>query len=192
MSDYLYIGPRLDGVSILTTDALAVTTERHHVVLGVGDTMTPANPIDEVRQRAGIGGVVMCLTGGVPDRARLDIAAAALARDLRVWLYWPTEQAVECVDAERLQSLKRHRLAIIAMERLGRPVHRAMESWKRIRPGLRWMYRGMFPVRRYDLLSQMERWSLDARPVPFRTLEGPPTASSKISAGLYLLSLIHI
>lgn len=186
MSEYLYIGPRLDSVSTLTTDVLAVTTERHHLVLGVGDAVTAANPIDEVRQRNGLEGVVISLTSGVPDRARLEIADAALKRGLRVWLSWPTEQAVECVDQERLQSLQRHRLAIIAMERLGRPVHRAMESWKRIRPGLRWMYRGMFPVRRYDLLSQMERWSLDARPVPFRGLAGPPTPTARISAALYL------
>jgi glycosyltransferase involved in cell wall biosynthesis/ubiquinone/menaquinone biosynthesis C-methylase UbiE len=186
MSEYLYIGPRLDGVSTLTSDALSETTERHHLVLGVGDAMTAANPLEEVNRRDGLSGVVIGLASGVPDRARLEIAAAALKRGLRVWLYWPAEQAVECVDAERLQSLQRHRIAIIAMERLGRPVHRAMESWQRIRPGLRWMYRGAFPVRRYDLLSQMERWSLDARPVPFRSLAAPPTAASKISAGLYL------
>ena len=186
MSDYLYIGPRLDGVATLKSDALSETTERHHLVLGVGDAMTAANPLEEVHRRDGLSGVVIGLASGVPDRARLEIAAAALKRGLRVWLYWPSEQAVECVDAERLQSLQRHRIAIIAMERLGRPVHRAMESWQRIRPGLRWMYRGMFPVRRYDLLSQMERWSLDARPVPFRTLAAPPTAASKIRAGLYL------
>ncbi len=44
MSDYLYIGPRLDGVSTLTTDALSETTERHHVVLGVGDAVTDGEP----------------------------------------------------------------------------------------------------------------------------------------------------
>ena len=186
MSDYLYVGPRLDGVSTLSTGALSETSERHHLVLGVSDAMTAASPIDEVRRRDGLDGVVIGLTSGVPDRARLEVAEAALKRGLRVWLYWPSEQAVECVDGERLQSLQRHRLAIIAMERLGRPLHRTMESWKRIRPGLRWMYRGMFPVRRYDLLSQMDRWSLDARPVPFRTLAAEPSASSKISAGLYL------
>ena len=61
-----------------------------------------------------------------------------------------------------------------------------MESWQRIRPGLRWIYRGAFPVRRYDLLAQLERMNLDARPVPFHDLAGVPTSSSRMAAGLYL------
>ena len=55
-----------------------------------------------------------------------------------------------------------------------------------MRPGLRWIYRGSFPVRRYDLLSQLERYSLDARPVPFPQLGGVPGASNRLAAGLYL------
>ena len=45
-------------------------------------------------------------------------------------------------------------VVLLVLERLGRPVNRAMDSWQRIRPGLRWIYRGAFPVRRFDLLSQ--------------------------------------
>ena len=192
MSEYLYFGPRLDGFSILTTEALAGTTERHRLVLGIADSMTAASPLDAVRRAprprepGGIDGIVIGMTSGVPDRQRLEIAEAALARGLRVWLYWQAEEAVECVDAERLRSLQRHRLAIVAMERVGRPLHRAMQSWQRIRPGLRWMYRGVFPVSRYDLLAQLERWSLDARPVPFTSLPDTPGPSSRIDAGLYL------
>jgi glycosyltransferase involved in cell wall biosynthesis/ubiquinone/menaquinone biosynthesis C-methylase UbiE len=182
---YLYVGPRADGVATLTTGALDDTTERHPVTLSPEGAMTPANPITEIG-RDGVTGVVIALTSGIPDRQRLAIVEAAIERGRRVWLYWPGEQAVECVDAERLQSLKRHRLAVIGLERLGRPLHRVMESWQRVRPGLRWMYRGMFPVRRGDLLSQLERWALDARPVPFRALRGVPDRSSKIDGGLYL------
>jgi glycosyltransferase involved in cell wall biosynthesis/ubiquinone/menaquinone biosynthesis C-methylase UbiE len=85
-----------------------------------------------------------------------------------------------------MRSLRRHRRAVIVLERLGRRIHRGMMSWQRIRPGLRWIYRGTFPVRRYDLLSQLERLSLDARPVPFRTLTGVPDTSARLDAGLYL------
>ncbi len=183
---YLYIGPHINGVSTLTTDALSPTTERHHLTLDPGDAMIAGNPLDEVTRRNGVDGVVIGLTGGVPDRARLRIAEAALGRGLRVWLYWPNEQAVECVDDERLQSLHRLRRAVTAMERLGRPIHLAMERWKRLRPGLRWIYHGRFPVRRDDLLAQLERWSLDVRPVPFRSLTGVPSPSSKLGAGLYV------
>jgi glycosyltransferase involved in cell wall biosynthesis/ubiquinone/menaquinone biosynthesis C-methylase UbiE len=185
MSTYLYIGPRADSVSTVTSDALDATTERHHLALGVDTAVVAANPIDAVKATVHPG-VVIALTSGIPDRLRLAIIEAALARGLRVWLHWPSEQAVECIDPERLHSLQRHRQIVIAMERLGRPVLRLMDSWERVRPGLRWMYRGAFPVRRYDLLSQLERWALDARPVPFRTLASVPSASSKIEAGLYL------
>jgi glycosyltransferase involved in cell wall biosynthesis/ubiquinone/menaquinone biosynthesis C-methylase UbiE len=186
MSDYLYIGPRLEGVSTLTTEALAETTERHHVVLGTSDQWIDADPLDAVTRRAGIDGVVIGLTSGILDRARLHIVQAALDRGLSAWLYWPAEQAVERVDRERLQSLKRHRRVVGAMERLGRPVHLAMERWKRLRPGLRWIYYARFPIRRGDLLAQLERSSLDARPVPFRDLTGIPSRSSKLDAGLYV------
>src|SRR6266851_4254468 len=122
MNEYLYIGPRADGVATITTDALDATTERHHLTLGVDGAMTAANPLDEINGRNGVAGVVIGLTSGIPDRARLGLAEAALKRGLRVWLHWPNEQAVECVDDERLQSLQRHRRAVIALERLGRPL----------------------------------------------------------------------
>src|SRR6185503_18548646 len=137
-------------------------------------------------RRSGLAGIVIGLTTGLPDRRRLEIVKAALQRGLRAWLYWPGEQAVECVDHERLQSLQRHRHAVIALEKVGRRAHRVMKSWQRVRPGLRWIYRGAFPVRRDDMLTDLERMSLDARPVPFRGLERPPDASRKIDVGLYL------
>jgi hypothetical protein len=184
-TEYLYVSPTLDGISFVSSEALAETTERHHVYLDVS-TVMGGDPIREIEGRNGLGGVVIGLFTGVLDRARLRIAEAALKRGLRLWLYWPNEQAVECVDAERLTSLRRHRTAVIALERVGRPIHRAMKRWQRLRPGLRWIYRGAFPVYRYDLLSELERRSLDARPVPFRALAGPPSASDRIDAGLYL------
>jgi len=183
MSEYLYVSPGLEGASHLTTDALSETTERHQLALGTSTVWIDPNPLHAVQQSNGIDGVVIGLAGGIPNDARLRIADAALSRGLRVWLYWPGEQAIECVDRERLESLKRHRYAVIAMERLGRPVHRAMEAWQRMRPGLRWIYRGMFPVRRYDLLAQLGRWSLDARPVSFPVRADGTLA---LDAGLYL------
>ena len=192
MSQYLYFNPRLDGFSTLTTDALDGTTERHHLTLGVGESMTGANPLEVVRGlngtggQDGIGGIVIALASGLPDRQRLEVIEAALTRGLRVWLHWPAEQAVECVDRERFESLKRHRHAVIALEKVGRRAHRVMKTWERVKPGLRWIYRGAFPVRRFDMLADLERLSLDARPVPFRGLDGAPNASRKVDAGLYL------
>jgi glycosyltransferase involved in cell wall biosynthesis/ubiquinone/menaquinone biosynthesis C-methylase UbiE len=184
-TEYLYVSPKFDGIAFISTDALAETTERHWVDLEVS-AVVAGDPIRTIEQRRDLAGVVIGLTSGLPDRVRLAVADAALRRGLRLWLHWPNEQAVECVDAERLTSLRRHRLAVIALERAGRPLHQAMKAWQRMRPGLRWIYRGAFPVRRYDLLSQLERRSLDARPVPFPARAGGPSASDKIDAGLYL------
>ena len=109
MSQYLYFSPRLDGFFTLTTDALEGTTERHHLTLGVGESMTGANPLEVVRglngtgAQDGINGIVIAMASGLPDRQRLEVIEAALTRGLRAWLYWPAEQAVECVDRERLR-----------------------------------------------------------------------------------------
>jgi glycosyltransferase involved in cell wall biosynthesis/ubiquinone/menaquinone biosynthesis C-methylase UbiE len=183
---YLYVSPRLDGIAAFSSDELDGTSERHQIVLDVGHPVPVADAKAEIGRREGIAGIVIGLASGLPDRCRLEIADAALRRGQRVWLYWPGEQAVECVDRERLQSLQRHRRAAIALEKVGRRAHRAMKSWERVKPGLRWIYRGAFPVRRFDMLADLERLILDARPVPFRDLERPPDVAAKIDAGLYL------
>ena len=183
---YLYVAPRLDGLVLFSSDALDDTTERHRLVLDIGDPVAVGDVGEEINRRSGVAGIVIGLTTGLPDRRRLDIVQGALGRGQRAWLYWPGEQAVECVDRERLRSLKRHRRAVIALEKVGRRAHRVMKSWERVRPGLRWIYRGAFPVRRYDMLADLERLSLDARPVPFRGLDSPPDASRKMDVGLYL------
>jgi glycosyltransferase involved in cell wall biosynthesis/ubiquinone/menaquinone biosynthesis C-methylase UbiE len=183
---YLYVAPRLDGIALFSSDVLDDTTERHRIVLETGDPVAVGDPVEEINRRPEVAGIVIGLTTGLPDRRRLDIISAALRRGQRVWLYWPGEQAVECVDRERLQSLQWHRRAVIALEKVGRRAHRVMKSWERVRPGLRWIYRGAFPVRRYDMLADLERLSLDARPVSFRGLDPPPDASRKIDVGLYL------
>jgi len=180
MTDYLYIAPRGDGVAALTTDRLDATTERHELTLKPGPIKRTVNPLDEVKRGTGVNGVVIAMGSGLPGRRELELAEAALRRSLRVWLYWPNERAVETVDGERLQSLHRHRLAVIAMERLGRPTHHAIESWKRVRPALRWMYAGAFRVERGDVLANLENASLNARAVPFAA------GTEKQRAGLYL------
>ena len=79
MSDYLYVSPGLEGASRLTTDALSETTERHHLTLGTSTVWTDTNPLDAIRQRNGIDGVVIGLASGIPNYERLRIAEAALA-----------------------------------------------------------------------------------------------------------------
>src|SRR5581483_8251082 len=102
-------------VSTVSSEALDASTERHHLSLSADPPAVAANPLDAVKQN-GHAGVVIALTSGIPDRTRLEIIEAALSRGQRVWLHWPGEQAVECIDAERLHSLRRHRQIVIAME----------------------------------------------------------------------------
>ena len=183
---YLYIARGLDAVAVFETDALSETTERHRVLLDAGALVATTDVIGELGRHAGIAGIVIALTSGIVDRARLRIVREALHRGLDVWLHWPNEQAVERLNEERVRSLNRHRRATIALERLGRPAHRLFEASKRFKPGLRWIYRGMFPVRRFDLITQLERWSSSARPVPLRMTAPASSAAPTFDAGLYL------
>jgi glycosyltransferase involved in cell wall biosynthesis/ubiquinone/menaquinone biosynthesis C-methylase UbiE len=186
LHEYLYILPGGDAAVPLSSERLALATERHHLALGVSSATNPMNPIEALRRADNVGGVVVGMTAGVPDRPRLQLIAAALARGLRVWLYWPAEHAVEYVDAERFRSLRRHRYVLLAMEKIGRRVSHLVEARLRLRPGQRWIYGGRFPVSRDELLSDLERRRLDARPVPFRDLRGAPSASRPLDGGLYL------
>ena len=186
MPEYVYVSPGLDGIAVFSSEELAATTERHSVTLRVGALVGGVDPVREIQRRNGIAGVVIGLASGIPDRARLEMAASALRRGLRAWLYWPAEQALECLDDERLRSLRRHRRAAIALEKIGRRAHRVMKRCERLQPGLRWIYRGAFPVRRKDIIDALERDSLSSRPVPFRGLTAPPDAAHPIESGLYL------
>ena len=184
---YLYITPGGEETVPVTSDQLPATTERHLLALDLGAAATPtADPVDAVRRANGLGGVVVGLTAGLPDPRRLRILDAALSRGLRAWLYWPAEHAVECIDEERLRSLRRHRYAVLAMEQIGRRIDHVAEARRRLRPGHRWIYNDRFPVSRDELLSDLERRRLDARPVPFRDLCGVPSAAQPLDGGLYL------
>src|SRR5262249_31587186 len=50
------------------------------------------------------------------------------------------------------------------------------------------IYRGRFPVRRYDMLPYLDRMSLDARPVPFTPIPRSPSPSDRIDRRLHLLT----
>jgi glycosyltransferase involved in cell wall biosynthesis/ubiquinone/menaquinone biosynthesis C-methylase UbiE len=164
------------------------------VLLEVGPLVGSTDVIGELDRHPGIAGVVIALTGGVVDRVRLRIVGESLRRRLSVWLHWPNEQAVERIDRERLSSLNRHRRATIALERLGRPAHRLLDASKRFKPGLRWIYRGMFPVRRHDLVTELERRSNGARPAPLRMSAFESSGPPRFDAGVYLRSdfWVHI
>jgi glycosyltransferase involved in cell wall biosynthesis/ubiquinone/menaquinone biosynthesis C-methylase UbiE len=187
LAEYLYVGTRLDGVAVFSSDALSDTTERHRLTIDVDDLKSGVDPLQEVGRHQNLAGVVIALKAAFPTRAGLRLAAGVLRRGLRLWLYWPEERVVEVVDKERLRSLWRHWGGVIALERIAGPIHRLMTSWDRERAAMRWIYRGTFPVRPEDLLVKLHRWSLEATPVPFAALTGVPDSSHRMpGTGLYL------
>src|SRR2546427_3105468 len=116
--------------------------------------------------KSGTAGVVFELASGLPSNRHLQLLAQVLRSGRRAWLYWPSEQAVECVDDERLDSLRRHLNGVKWLRRVCVPIDTAVTRWNRVSPGLRWIYRGEFPVRRFDLLVKLTLLSLRAQPVP--------------------------
>jgi glycosyltransferase involved in cell wall biosynthesis/SAM-dependent methyltransferase len=185
-TQYLYIGSDLRSTAVFSTGELTSATGRREVALDPGTLTTTVNAIGEL-DRHGASGVVIASTSGVVDRARLRIARAALRRGLPVWLYWPQERAAERVDADRLQALARLRLAVIAMERLVRPVVQAVDASTRLKSGFAWVRGGAVPIPSRDIqqiIAQLERWSRAARPIiPHGGRTG---ASLSAGPGMYL------
>src|SRR4051812_33748615 len=118
--EYLYVVPDLRRAALFTNASLAQTTERHPVVFDVPAVQPVADIVEELR-RSQAAGVVFELAEGLPSTQHLQRAAQVLDSQRRAWIYWPGEQAVECVDAERLESLRRHVTAVTWLKRLGGP-----------------------------------------------------------------------
>ena len=185
MGQYLYVAPTLEAVGLLRDDRLAATTERHRLAI-----MPPAMKYEADVGRAltaerDLDGVVLALTKGFLDRSQLAVAGQALGRKLRVWLYWPDEEALECLDRDGLKSARRHWVAINLLQRIAVPLGRWLPRWRRVRPAMRWIYRGEFPVRRFDVLETLIVLADEARPVQFATV--PEESGGRMrGCGMYL------
>ena len=181
----LYVAPDLRRAVLFTNASLAQTTERHAVVFDV----PPAQPVPDILEelrRSQAAGVVLELAEGLPSPQQLQLVEQVLGGDRRAWIYWPGEQAVECVDAERLQSLRRHLSAVRWLTQVCLPIDRAVLCWHRMPTGLRWIYRGEFPVRRSDIFVKLNLLSLRAQPVAFDLTAAPATVPQLRGVGVYL------
>ena len=185
-TQYLYIGSNLRGTAVVSTSELTGATGRREVALDPGALTPTADAIGELDRHHGASGVVIASTSGVIDRARLRIARAALRRGLPVWLHWAHERAVESIDADRIQALARLRVAVIAMERLARPIVQLVDASTRVKSGLAWVRGGTVPIPSRDvqqIIAQLEQWSRTARPV---VPCGGARAALSAGPGLYL------
>jgi SAM-dependent methyltransferase len=161
---YLYFAPDLQRAACFTGGRLAQLTERHHAEL----TVPPQQPLTDASAevaRSSASGAVFELFSGLPSEQHLRLIARVLESGRQAWVYWPAEEAIEFVDQERLRSLRRHVTAVKWLKRIGLPIDRAVATWHRVPTGLRWIYRGEFPVRRADILVKLTLLSLRAQPV---------------------------
>jgi len=173
---YVYFNSDLSRVGVFDSASLAPTTERHHIDLapprleGVDDAAAAL-------ARLAAEGAVFELSSGLPSKRHLQLIEQQLRTRRRAWLFWPAEQALECVDDERLNSLSAHVNRVKWLKRIGVPVDQALIRWDRVPTALRWIYRGEFPVRRSDILIKLSLLTMRAQPVPFAGIAG---------TGLYL------
>lgn len=108
LNKYSYVprGHSCSAVCHFEDERLDGTTERHKIVLdppSAYPTRPTTDPLTEM-ERNGSEGLVIGIKSGVPSRARMRLARRALDNGRRVWFHWPDEEAVECVDQERLKS----------------------------------------------------------------------------------------
>jgi ubiquinone/menaquinone biosynthesis C-methylase UbiE len=182
---YLYFAADLRTAARFDGAGLPATTERHQVELQVPPLAAVANASAELT-RLPVEGVVFELTTGLPSTQQLVMVNETLRHGSRAWFYWPGEQAVECVDDDRLESLRRQRTGVKWLTRLAQPVDRAVTIGNRVPTALRWIYRGEFPVRRSDLLTKLTLMSARAQPVALETC-GEPGAPPRIpGVGVYM------
>ncbi len=178
---YLYVAADMRRGGAFEAPALAATTERHHLPLCRPALHAIGDPAVEMASH-GSDGVVFELATGLPSPPQLDAAERVLGGGTRVWVYWPAEGAVECLDCDRIASLRTHLRSIALLRGVGLPMCDGVARFRRMRPALRWIYRGAFPVRRSDLESKLDFLVAAAQPVPLQR----PATTAQPRTVLYL------
>jgi hypothetical protein len=177
MATYFYVAPNLGEAGGLDTDELAATEDRHKVTFTTPATAVCLDPRAELERRPTVAGVLIGLNRGWPGPAHLRLATFARQRRLRVWLFWPEEQAVEHLDDERIASFWRHWCVI---------------SLHRVRAGISRRIWGPEPTasKPPDVIAQvageLQALVASAAPVPFPAITPPPAVPAIGGRGMYL------
>ena len=109
----MYLAPTGE-IGIVDDTRLDATTERHKLDLRIEPCERQEHPIEALDRDSRLDGLIVEMYVGWVGRAHLVLARRALARGRRVWVYWPGEHAVECVDRGHIASRWRHWLFITA------------------------------------------------------------------------------
>lgn len=117
---FLYDTETASG-AVIDRDDLDVFTERHRFHLKVLPPMEGvAEPVEAIVEAYAVEGQIISIPHGVPGRAFLRSVGRAIRMKQRVFIYWPTEGAIELVDDIRLKSLWVHWVALQIMHRMDR------------------------------------------------------------------------
>ena len=203
MASCLYVGPFLDHIRVISHDGLDPTTERHRIELDQQALLPCPTPLSEFDRLPFLDGAVIEMHQGWAGRTTLALAAAVLERGKRVWFYWPGEQAVECIDRERLRSFWRMWIFVAVIRvwkkagrirgRLWRMATRPREAYQALAEKESGFPGAAQPVgpsaaqiaeQSRAALSQLLR---DAQPVPFVGVPAVPTPTGPVAGvGVYL------
>lgn len=104
MASCLYLTADLENCRIVSHHGLDETTERHRVELSSGPLAPCRHPVTELSRLPDLDGVIVEMERGWPGQSHLRLARQVLGRRKRAWFYWPNEQAVECIDSDRLRT----------------------------------------------------------------------------------------
>ena len=115
--NYLYVDPALRHGGVLYDPRLPQFTERHHFRLPPIE-LAEIGAVERHIDNGETLGVIFGLGSGLPTKRSLALARYALRHRKSAFLYWPTEDAIEVLDRERIGSFHRHRLAYIMGMRL--------------------------------------------------------------------------
>jgi len=114
---YLVVNQSMTAVGRITDPLLSSMTERHHFRLPP-ISFKPLVPVTAAALGDPSEGVIILLGQGLPNRAQMRLARGCVRSGRRTLLGWPQEHALEVIDAERIASLARHRLALLISYRL--------------------------------------------------------------------------
>ena len=185
-------------LSVVDDTRLDDTTERHKFGLKPTPLTGEGSVMAALQADAGLRGLVLEMYLGWVGRDRLRMAGRALRLGRRVWVYWPGEAAVECVDVDRLRRLWLHWLFITAGFALRRLARRTFHVVRAVTSRLpvsvkKWLppHFQSIPGRSIDehmrvrRLADLERFIAQATPVPFAPSAAAP-AHRIPGCGVYL------
>jgi glycosyltransferase involved in cell wall biosynthesis/ubiquinone/menaquinone biosynthesis C-methylase UbiE len=104
MDSCLYVAPNLGAVAVVSEPGLGDTTERHRFDIRLGPLNTCLDPLEQLMARPDLLGAMIGMERGWPGGSHLRFAKSVLARGKRVWLHYPAEGAIECLDVEAIRT----------------------------------------------------------------------------------------